>query len=306
MQDILIRLYDSFMGSNEYVAPAYLISFVLIAGAVYLWRRETIGFRAWLFPRAIWTHKSTRLDLTLFTLGQLMQFFGVLTRFVATPLMATWIAGLIPFAPLGGATLSPVTLALLFWVISEFATYWNHRAHHQISAIWPLHAVHHSAAVMTPFTAYRQHPVAILTSVSFHSVITGMLLGLLVGVLDPNASIAKIAGANAFIVAANLTVSNFHHTHIWISFGPWIERIFISPAQHQVHHSKDPAHFNKNYGQILAVWDWMFGTLYVTQAKENVTFGLDGKADASLMTHRLSLVLWDPLRRVLVHAKGGS
>ncbi len=38
-------------------------------------------------------------------------------------------------------------------------------------------------------------------------------------------------------------------------------RIFVSPAHHQVHHSANPKHFNKNFGSCLALWDWMFGTL---------------------------------------------
>lgn len=75
--------------------------------------------------------------------------------------------------------------------------------------------------------------------------------------------------------------------------------MLISPAMHQVHHSIEPRHFNRNYGQALAIWDWMFGTLYVIHEKEVVTFGLDDEADAPLMTHRLGPLLIDPVRRIL-------
>jgi sterol desaturase/sphingolipid hydroxylase (fatty acid hydroxylase superfamily) len=130
-------------------------------------------------------------------------------------------------------------------------------------------------------------------------VIFGVVFGLMVGTFTPDLTIGEIAGANAFVVLANLTVSNFHHSHIWISFGPVLERIFISPAQHQIHHSIEPKHFNRNYGQALALWDWMFGTLYVIREREVVTFGLDDKADAPLMTHRLGPILIDPLIRMV-------
>ncbi|MCY1462340.1 hypothetical protein D9M71_801040 [compost metagenome] len=47
-----------------------------------------------------------------------------------------------------------------------------------------------------------------------------------------------------------------------------------SPAQHQIHHSDAPRHFNRNFGTNLSLWDWMFGTLYVTTSKpEDIRFG---------------------------------
>ncbi|AWM91943.1 hypothetical protein DJ564_14505 [Pseudomonas sp. 31-12] len=45
-------------------------------------------------------------------------------------------------------------------------------------------------------------------------------------------------------------------------------------SQHQTHHSDAPRHINKNFGINLSLWDWMFGTLYVTTSKpETIRFG---------------------------------
>lgn len=299
MFENVAALFDSFFGAQQTLAPQYLFVWFVIAWALFLWRRETGSFTTWLMPRAIWAHKSTALDIKLLVIGRLMSFFGILSKFLAAPLIAAFVANQLPGAALGHAPLSPVLLAFLFWVSGEFAYYWSHRAHHSIKTIWPLHAVHHSAEVLTPLTTYRQHPLGLLVSTSFQSVVIGIIMGVLVGVFDNNASLAKIAGANAFIVLSNATVANFHHMHIWVSFGPVLERFVISPAQHQVHHSTDPAHYNKNFGNVLAIWDWMFGTLHVTGACENITFGLNAKADAPLMTHRLASVLWNPVSRLL-------
>jgi sterol desaturase/sphingolipid hydroxylase (fatty acid hydroxylase superfamily) len=53
-------------------------------------------------------------------------------------------------------------------------------------------------------------------------------------------------------------------------------RLLMSPAHHQIHHSRDPAHFNKNLGSCLALWDWMFGTLYIPAAeREPLDFGVE-------------------------------
>lgn len=295
--DIVSVLNDAFFSLDVAVSPLYLLGFVAVAAVIYLARRETGGFLAWLLPRHIWTHKSTRLDLVLFVMGRLMSAFGLLARFGATPVVAQWVAVNLPWQAAPGANLSPVMLALLFWLANDFAVYWVHRIHHQTRILWPLHAVHHSAEVMTPFTAYRQHPFGLLIVVAIQSCIMGAVLGCIVGTLDPQASMLEIAGANAFTVIAILAMANFHHAHIWISYGPVLERLFISPAQHQIHHSNAPAHYNRNFGGMLAIWDWMFGTLYVTGPREDLVLGLSDESDAPLMTHRLDLTLIDPMRR---------
>ncbi|HMQ57251.1 MAG TPA: sterol desaturase family protein, partial [Rhizobiaceae bacterium] len=87
-------------------------------------------------------------------------------------------------------------------------------------------------------------------------------------------NLVTIGGANIIYAVFNVLGSNFRHTHIWISYGPVLERILISPAQHQIHHSLEVEHHNKNYGEVFAIWDWMFGTLYVPQGRTELRFGL--------------------------------
>jgi sterol desaturase/sphingolipid hydroxylase (fatty acid hydroxylase superfamily) len=284
---------------EQALSPIYLACFGMIGALVYLIRRETGGVIAFLLPRAIWTHKSVRADLGLYLFNRVLGVLGVFARFAAVPAVAAWVASLVPRTALDSAALSPLALALIVFVLTDFSNYWTHRLHYDTKALWPLHAVHHSASVLTPLTAYRQHPLSGMVSIALTTVIFGVIFGLMVGTFTPDLSIAEIAGANAFVVLTNMTVTNFLHSHIWISFGPKLEHVLISPAMHQVHHSIEPRHFNRNYGQALAIWDWMFGTLYVIREKEVVTFGLDDEADAPLMTHRLGPLLIDPVRRIL-------
>ena len=281
------------------LSPIYLACFGMIGALVYLIRRETGGLIAFLLPRAIWTHKSVRAYLGLYLFNRVLGVLGVFARFAAVPDVAAWVASLVPRTALDSAALSPLALALIVFVLTDFTNYWTHRLHHDTKALWPLHAVHHSTSVLTPLTAYRQHPLSGVVSIALTTVIVGVIFGLMVGTFTPDLSIAEIVGANAFVVLTNMTVTNFLHSHIWISFGPKLEHVLISPAMHQVHHSIEPRHFNRNYGQALAIWDWMFGTLYVIREKEVVTFGLDDEADAPLMTHRLGPLLIDPVRRIL-------
>ena len=85
---------------------------------------------------------------------------------------------------------------------------------------------------------------------------------------------------------------------MWIAFRGVLGRIFVSPAHHQVHHSANPKHFNKNFGSCHALWDWMFGTLYVPEKKrEPLTFGFSGQPDA----HTLKGELVDPFINAAGH-----
>ena len=65
------------------------------------------------------------------------------------------------------------------------------------------------------------------------------------------------------------------HSHIDISYWKWLEHVLISPSQHQVHHSIAEEHYDKNFGAALAIWDWIFGSLHLSQNKGKVVFGLD-------------------------------
>ena len=302
MFDRIADLYLSFFGSDVVIAPEYLLVTIFTGWVIYRLGRgygdRSRGFWHWLTPRELYRHKSTRIDIELFALNRLMVFFGFFGPITLTTAMALGVARLTGGTELQEPALSPLALAFLLWLVSDFAGYWVHRLHHEIRLIWPLHAVHHSAEVLTPITAFRQHPLAVVNVTLFATVLIGVAQGLLIGALDPGALVAEVAGANAFAVAARFVFANFHHSHIWISFGPVLERIFISPAQHQIHHSVDPAHYNRNYGQTLALWDWMFGTLYVIRGHEDLRFGLSREEEPVLMTQKLSGILADPIKRL--------
>jgi sterol desaturase/sphingolipid hydroxylase (fatty acid hydroxylase superfamily) len=89
--------------------------------------------------------------------------------------------------------------------------------------------------------------------------------------------IVAVGTVNAGYFLFNAMGANLRHSHIWLSYGPVLEHVLISPAQHHVHHSMNPKHYNKNYGEVFAIWDLMFGTLYVLRAHEDLVFGLADK-----------------------------
>ena len=94
------------------------------------------------------------------------------------------------------------------------------------------------------------------------------------------------------LVAVNLLFGLFgfvgaslRHSHIWFSFGR-LNLLLVSPAMHQVHHSKAEEHWDRNYGEVFSIWDWMFGSLYLPQQREDLNFGLSGEHDPHPTVYR--------------------
>ena len=214
-------------------------------------------------------------DIKLFVLGRILAGLRILSSSgIRTVVASVVLVGLGVRLGHSGSLWATVAATFAVLIIGDFSTYWVHRIHHQTAALWPFHEVHHSAEVMTPITVYRKHPVYDLLGGMFSNVLMGCLLGFWVWVFADRIDIVHIAGASVLYVAFHVAGSNFRHSHIWISYGPKWERFFISPAQHQVHHSIALKHRDKNFGEVFAIWDWMFGTLYRPTREEVLTFGL--------------------------------
>ena len=189
---------------------------------------------------------------------------------------------------------APILLAACLFVVDDFIRFVVHYCEHRIPIFWELHKVHHSATALNFITAERHHPLSIVIfqfSISFGFLIVNTAFILLLGdKISPTA----LLGGNVFWIATNMIGGVLRHSPVWISFGPRLEHWLISPAQHQVHHSADEKHFDHNFGGSLAIWDWMFGTLYVTSAeREDIHYGLGAET-------RLYNSLWDLYKQPLL------
>jgi sterol desaturase/sphingolipid hydroxylase (fatty acid hydroxylase superfamily) len=58
----------------------------------------------------------------------------------------------------------------------------------------------------------------------------------------------------------------------WIKrLGP-LEYILVTPSSHRVHHGSNEEYIDKNYGNLLIIWDRMFGTF--ADEKNKVVYGI--------------------------------
>ena len=243
-------------------------------------RMSAIGFLRSIFPARVVLHASSRLDLRLWIVNTIvfasaygmLAVGGFLWRDAILSLL-TAIFG--PHEPSPLPVFAILTIVTLSQLLAYELGYWvGHYLFHVIPALWEFHKVHHSAEVMTTLTEMRTHPVEIIAFMNIIGLCSGVVLGALTYVFGPGLQPFTLLNANVALMFFIITIGHLRHSHMWIAFTGLAGRLFQSPAHHQIHHSDQPRHFNKNLGFALAVWDWAFGTLYVPETYEKITFGV--------------------------------
>jgi sterol desaturase/sphingolipid hydroxylase (fatty acid hydroxylase superfamily) len=300
---------DMFVSPGLRIYWAWLLASAVLGAVVWLrvYRRvdddgTARGFLRFLFPRDVYLHPSARVDYGVYLTNAVLfrwtltvaPVVATTTAFATALRLDRWLGSSGDMFVWHGASLAGFTLASA--LATDFATYLVHAAHHRIPLLWEFHRVHHTAEVLTPLTVYRKHPVYDLFAGGTRGLLAGLLQGVAAYAFIGRPDLITLLGINAVFAAFHVAGSNLRHTHIWLAFWPWLSRLLISPAQHQVHHSTAERHWNKNYGEVFAVWDWMFGTLYVPAERESLTFGVMGT------DHQEHASVWDAYMVPLVNA----
>ena len=186
----------------------------------------------------------------------------------------------------------------------ELAYWLDHALSHKVPVLWEFHKVHHTAEVLTPLTVFRVHPIDTLVFANISALVLGLTGAGLQHLLGSAAAPFALSGSNVVLVGFVFLTVHLQHSHVWISFRGLAGRVFLSPAHHQIHHSADPIHFNRNFGSCLSVWDWLFGTLCLpAKRREALTFGAEVRAGAA-SPHSVAGVLLAPFGRRSGYAQG--
>jgi sterol desaturase/sphingolipid hydroxylase (fatty acid hydroxylase superfamily) len=242
-----------------------------------------------LLPAHIWRHPSSHHDIWIILINDGLLYF------LPVVLGGSAVAAIVGFASALGVDLSVhsqtdwralVLFGVYFAFVWDFAATFGHYLKHKIQILWEFHKVHHSAEVLTPLTAMRRHPVeSIFSAVLTSSLLTVAGIVWVIAFGAPGA-MANIGGTALLVYLWRLLGYNIRHSHIWISYGPSWNRFLMSPAHHQLHHSREPKHHDCNFGHIFTCWDRMFGSLYTPVEGEKFEFGIEAEENAKLNTLR--------------------
>ncbi len=146
----------------------------------------------------------------------------------------------------------------VLFLMTDLVWYWYHRLAHEINAFWAVHVVHHQSedfnytvsARITVFQAIvRCGFWCVLPLIGFPPLmVTGLLL---------------VHGLYPFFI----------HTQALGKWG-WFEKILVTPTHHGIHHASNPEYLDKNYGDVLIIWDKLFGTFVEERKDIQITYGL--------------------------------
>ena len=138
---------------------------------------------------------------------------------------------------------NPFTWIIAF-LLYDLSYYWMHRMHHEIKILWATHSVHHHGEDYNLATALRQTSTGWLWKWIFYMPM--IILGV------PGEVFITVAGIN---LVYQFWVHTEHIGHLG-----FLEKIFITPMNHRIHHAKNKEYIDANYGGVFIIWDRMFGT----------------------------------------------
>ena len=151
---------------------------------------------------------------------------------------------------------NPLTWIIAF-LLYDLSYYWMHRMHHEIKILWATHSVHHHGEDYNLATALRQTSTGWLWKWIFYMPM--IILGV------PGEVFVTVAGIN---LVYQFWVHTEHIGHLG-----FLEKIFITPMNHGIHHAKNKEYIDANYGGVFIIWDRMFGTYTARLADVTPVYG---------------------------------
>jgi sterol desaturase/sphingolipid hydroxylase (fatty acid hydroxylase superfamily) len=155
---------------------------------------------------------------------------------------------------------------LAFLVLDDMTQYWWHRLSHANRLMWKLHRPHHVVEEMGVLVTYRN-------AVLYYALMPGIWLSAALVFLG-------MGYVYLFYLPVKLVVILLAHSETrWDRFlysRPWlhplawvVERTISTPSTHFAHHGLTAedgvSHPNGNYGNLLFIWDVLFGTAKITR-----------------------------------------
>ena len=164
-------------------------------------------------------------------------------------------------------------VVVLTFVTVDFLYYWFHRFSHRIKFLWAMHMNHHSSEEMNFVVSLRQAWFAPFAKVIFFMPLP--LIG-----FDPLITVVVGIASTFWGVIG--------HTQ-WINkLGP-LEYIFVTPSHHRVHHGSNDQYIDKNFGNLLIIWDKFFGTF--EPEREKVVYGITDNVK-TFNPIKITFMLW--------------
>ena len=260
---------------NKRLFWIYIISSIILGFLYFYISKKNTRV---ILSSKLWLHPSAKLDYYYFVLSYFVNIFLLAPYILSAKSVAFYVNNFLNehFEYFDNDLFSYTQIIFLYtitlFLISDFTRYWLHRFLHTIPFLWEFHKVHHSAKVLTPITFYRVHPIENFLFGLRYSLSAGFVTGVFIYFFGAMIDIYMVFGVNVFLFLFSTLGANLRHSHVPFAYFSFIEKWFMSPKQHQIHHSTK--HFNKNYGGFISIWDRFFGSLQLSNEVKVMKFGL--------------------------------
>jgi len=168
-------------------------------------------------------------------------------------------------------------LFIASFILLDLGEYIYHVIMHKIKRLWMFHAVHHCDNIVDVSTTLREHPGENIIRNCFT-----LLWIFLSGTIFWTLLIRQMIQ-----IASNLAVHM--NCRLPEKLDAILGFVLITPNLHQVHHHYQQPYTDSNYGDVLSIWDRLFGT-FRKVAYEDIVFGVDTHMDTKVNSGYLSLL----------------
>ena len=136
----------------------------------------------------------------------------------------------------------------LFFLLKDFVEWNIHRLMHNVPWLWEFHKLHHSIQQMDWIGNFRFHWAEIIVYRTL-SYLPLVILG-----IDHRVMLA--------IGIIWTLAQDLNHANVRFDYGP-LRYVLNSPKMHIWHHDTEVhGRGGQNFGLVLSLWDWLFGTVY--------------------------------------------
>jgi sterol desaturase/sphingolipid hydroxylase (fatty acid hydroxylase superfamily) len=147
-------------------------------------------------------------------------------------------------------------------VLMDYTLYLWHVLMHRVPFLWRFHLPHHVDLDLDASTALRFHAGELAIATGWRAMQVS-----LIGVSPLSLSVWQ-----TFVLLSIL----FHHSNVRLPINVELKlnRIFVTPRMHGIHHSIVEEETNSNWSSGLTFWDWLHGTLRLNVPQDQITIGV--------------------------------
>ncbi len=275
---IFLRSFDINFINNFFISTV-LGSFLPIIGIsifefINCLNNQKLDFRLFSIGKIKMSEGFKYADIWYYAISMLQRFPKILffltlgTSFFHDGL-TNWFHNLyLGIFPKEYSSIFSILIFIFLSLLADFLVYINHRILHDIPLLWDLHEFHHSATEMTIISSARDLtladfivapiliPFEVLSALFIKEFISqGLILPIMFYLID------------YMFYAAFLYLG---HSSLKVIYPKPLSLIYMSPACHLIHHSNNPDHFNKNFGNKYPFWDKLFNTFLDESHLDNI------------------------------------